>query len=106
MRRGQEIDAMMPRIAKTGTTHREKEGLKGWLATHIRFYKGHRQTTTTIYVPYKKCTYMLCYWTKKCQKAICPLLAVPYKGVPYKGCPLWNILGVLGARNLVTSQSI
>ena len=32
-------------------------------------YKGHLQITT-LPVPDKKCTFMLCFWIKKCQKAI------------------------------------
>ena len=33
--------------------------------THIIFYKGHREIET-MPVSYKKCTFMLCFWTRKC----------------------------------------
>ena len=46
-----------------------KDALKGIESigsfTRIIFYKGHREIQT-MHAPYEKCTFMFCFWTKKC----------------------------------------
>ena len=59
---------------------REWRVMRARRITNIIFYNGH-QEIQTMPVPHNKCTFMLCFWNKKCQEAV---QAVPYKGVPYK----------------------
>ena len=57
-----------------------------WMSRVINLsmvYKGNRQITT-LPVPYKKSTFMLCFLVQEVPKSHIPLLSVPHIGVPYK----------------------